>query len=370
MADPPAAPSAPLSKAEVNDRLIKAIHAHRLHREVESLLALPPVALPDDARPTVLAAAATLAAIASDIRQAQQAIIARLAAMGFSARPEQAVPAQFQQFTQQIPPNQIEAALRAAAAEGYAIPNGIGPAALRALRYTHGELALMKRDAVTTRMTLRWGAPLPRTMGCIRRVLSPGLADFATASPPAWLWPAYFAIKPARVLRKILHGRAGQVAPGRYDPGINLGTPLPLVAQLLDIAGVSDVDTLFDFGCGDGRVVTAAAQSRNCEAVGVERDAELAGIARATAQAAGVSGRVRIITGDAADTDISEATVAFLFQPMTILKPLLDRLRGNLRPGARILVHEQSPLAPGLHPDLSVPVFAANALTVAHVWYC
>ena len=116
--------------------------------------------------------------------------------------------------------------------------------------------------------------------------------------------------------------------------------------------------------------MTAAAQSRNCAAVGVERHPELAGIARATAQAAGVSGRVRIITGDAADTDISEATVAFLFQPMTILKPLLDRLRGNLRPGARILVHEQSPLAPGLHPDLSVPVFAANALTVAHVWYC
>ncbi|QIE47927.1 hypothetical protein G5B38_20145 (plasmid) [Pseudohalocynthiibacter aestuariivivens] len=370
MADRPAGPFAPLSKAEVQDHLIKAIHDHRLEKEVEMLLALPPAAIVDDARASALTVVATLAMIASETQQAQQAIIRHLAAMEVSAQPEQAGSAQFQMFTQRIPADRIETALQAAAAEGYAVPNVFGPAALRALRYTHGEIALMKRDAVTTRMTLRWGRVLPRAMARIRRGLSPGLADFAAASPPAWLWPTYFAIKPVRVVRDIMRGGGRQAARGRYDPGINLGTPLPLVAPLLKVAGVTEADTLFDFGCGDGRIVTEAAQSRNCAAIGVEQDSSLAEISRAAVQAAGVSDRVRIITGDAAAADIAEATVVFLFHPMTALKPLLDRVRTELRPGARILVHEQSPLAPGLHPDLSVPVFAANALTVAHIWYC
>ena len=52
-------------------------------------------------------------------------------------------------------------------------------------------------------------------------------------------------------------------------------TPMQVVDKMLDMAGVSSKDTVYDLGSGDGRIVIRAAQ-RNAKAVGVELDAALA----------------------------------------------------------------------------------------------
>ena len=49
---------------------------------------------------------------------------------------------------------------------------------------------------------------------------------------------------------------------------------------------------------------------------------------------------------------------------------LLSAIARLTEPGARVVLHEQSPLPAGIDPrlDLSLPVIAPEALTVAHVW--
>src|SRR5690554_5472314 len=45
-----------------------------------------------------------------------------------------------------------------------------------------------------------------------------------------------------------------------------------VVQMILDFAGVTSKDTLFDLGCGDGRIVVAAALERSARGIGVDMD--------------------------------------------------------------------------------------------------
>jgi len=351
-----AGPEPPGDRA-VPDRLIAAIQDQTLTAEVAALAARP------DAPAIVAAAAEALAGIARDTRDARDAGIAALRHAGIPAEADPIDCRQFQHFTVRVPADRIAPALRVAATLDYVVPQSLGPAALRALRHTQPGLGLMRGDAVTMRMTLRWGQAPSRLRRRLMRLAAPRMGDLQAVAPPAPLWPLYFVIRPLRTLS----GRARRDA-AHYDPGLNLGTPEPLIAPLLRVAGVTAAETLLDLGCGDGRVLVAAARDIGCAALGVERDAALARRARSAARDAGVAERVRVVTGTATAEEIAQADVIFLFQPMSRLAAMLDRIRPHLRPGARILAHEQSPLAPELAPDLAVPVFAANALSVAHVW--
>lgn len=57
------------------------------------------------------------------------------------------------------------------------------------------------------------------------------------------------------------------------------------VVRGLALAGVTAADTLIDVGCGDGRVVVAAAALCGATARGVEIDADVARLAQAAVEA-------------------------------------------------------------------------------------
>jgi SAM-dependent methyltransferase len=88
---------------------------------------------------------------------------------------------------------------------------------------------------------------------------------------------------------------------------------------------------LYDLGCGDGRVVIAAAR-RGWRAVGVEIDPRVAAIARQNVRAAGFASgqpnaRVRIWTGDATKIflDTADAVTVYLFpKAMAIITPKVE----------------------------------------------
>jgi SAM-dependent methyltransferase len=162
--------------------------------------------------------------------------------------------------------------------------------------------------------------------------------------------------------------RLGLPLPGGEDPGPYLGTPAELVPALLEMAGVGSADYVFDLGCGDGRIVVEAARSIGCRARGVEQDAELAERARRSVETASLGELAEIQRGDLLDVDYTNASVLFLFLPLRRVARLLPNLRQRLRPGARILVHEQAPLLPGLEPDASRPLIGRCSLTIAHLW--
>ena len=68
------------------------------------------------------------------------------------------------------------------------------------------------------------------------------------------------------------------------------------------------------------------------------------------------------------DTDFSDATVMFLFLPARLRAEFLPKILRSAPKAARVLTHEQAPLRSGPKPDRTLPLFASNALTVAHVW--
>ncbi len=51
-------------------------------------------------------------------------------------------------------------------------------------------------------------------------------------------------------------------------------TPKDVVNKMLDLAQVKKTDLVYDLGCGDGRIVVAAAKRFGCKAVGYDIDPE------------------------------------------------------------------------------------------------
>ena len=108
---------------------------------------------------------------------------------------------------------------------------------------------------------------------------------------------------------------------------------------MLDLARVTEDDLVYDLGCGDGRIVVAAARDFGAQAVGFEIDAERVAQARASVRAAGVADAARIEQADLFTLDLRPASVVTLY----LLQALNDRLVPQLEqlaPGTRIVSHQ------------------------------
>jgi len=114
-------------------------------------------------------------------------------------------------------------------------------------------------------------------------------------------------------------------------------TPDETVWQMLRMARVGSLDTVMDLGSGDGRIVITAAQHFGARGIGVDINPECIESGRRAAERAGVSNRVKFIRSDLFDVDVSEATVVTLYLLRHVNLELRDRLRDELRPGARVV---------------------------------
>ena len=110
-----------------------------------------------------------------------------------------------------------------------------------------------------------------------------------------------------------------------------------LVDAMLKMANVHPGDVVYDLGCGDGRIVTAAAKEFGARGVGIDIDPERIKEATELAKREGVSDRVRFLTADLFTTDISEATVVALFLGKDLNLKLRPKLWKELKPGTRVV---------------------------------
>ena len=116
-------------------------------------------------------------------------------------------------------------------------------------------------------------------------------------------------------------------------------TPPAVVEAMLELGKVTSDDVVYDLGCGDGRIVVAAAKGRGARGVGIDIDPERITEAVALAQQEGVADRVTFILGDLFQADFHNATVVMLYlQPEPNLR-LRARLLTELRPGTRVVSH-------------------------------
>ena len=131
--------------------------------------------------------------------------------------------------------------------------------------------------------------------------------------------------------------RAVAQAPASLAPYVP--TPQDVVERMLDLAGVTNKDVVYDLGCGDGRLVITAAKKHGARGVGIDIDPERIAESTANARQAGVEHLVTFRLGDALQADVSQATVVTLYLLSSSnlkLRPMLTR---QLKPGARIVSH-------------------------------
>jgi SAM-dependent methyltransferase len=131
---------------------------------------------------------------------------------------------------------------------------------------------------------------------------------------------------------------AAQEAKPRREPDVVfVPTTEQAVEAMLKLAGVKKTDVLYDLGCGDGRIVVAAAKNFGARGVGIDINPVRIGEAKENARKAGVERLVRFEENDLFLADIHEATVVTLFLLPQLNLKLRPKLLKDLKPGTRIV---------------------------------
>ena len=109
------------------------------------------------------------------------------------------------------------------------------------------------------------------------------------------------------------------------------------VAAMLSLAEVKKSDVVYDLGCGDGRIVIAAAKNFGAHGVGIDIDPQRIAEANANAKRVGVEKLVRFEEKDLFQSDFKEATVVTLFLLSSVNMKLRPKLLAELKPGTRVV---------------------------------
>ena len=133
-----------------------------------------------------------------------------------------------------------------------------------------------------------------------------------------------------------------------YEP-----TPLGVVETMLDMARVGAGDIVYDLGCGDGRIVVAAAR-RGAGGIGIEIDPRLVEWAQANVLAERVGDQVKIRNQDLFLTDLSPASVIALYILPEMNLRLRPKLWREMAIGSRVVANGFE--VPGWKPDRVVDV--------------
>lgn len=130
------------------------------------------------------------------------------------------------------------------------------------------------------------------------------------------------------------HGRADAVDLAPY-----VVTPYVVIEKMLEMAAVNKDDLVYDIGCGDGRIVIAAAEIYGARGVGIDIIPKRIQESRENARASIVEHLVEFRLEDATKSDISKATVVTLYlipDSNALLRPLFEK---QLKPGTRVISH-------------------------------
>ena len=131
---------------------------------------------------------------------------------------------------------------------------------------------------------------------------------------------------------------AGQTPRPKRDPDVPyVPTTEEAVQAMLKLADVKKTDVVYDLGCGDGRIVVAAAKDFGAHAVGIDINPVRIAEAKENAKKAGVENLVRFEENDLFEADIHEATVVTLFLLSNINLKLRPKLLQDLKPGTRVV---------------------------------
>lgn len=125
-----------------------------------------------------------------------------------------------------------------------------------------------------------------------------------------------------------LHTQGHKPQPPRVD-----STPQFVVDAMLESVSPTADEILCDVGCGDGRVVIAAAKKYGCKAIGIEIKKDVAALARANVRKSGVSHLVTIVCGDARDYSFDGISVVTMY----LFPDLMEELQAETLKASRVV---------------------------------
>jgi outer membrane protein assembly factor BamB len=152
---------------------------------------------------------------------------------------------------------------------------------------------------------------------------------------------------------------------GREGHDVFVPTPQDAVDKMLELAKIKKDETVYDLGCGDGRIVVTAARTYGCKAYGCDVDPECVKLSWANVEKHGVGKLVTIEHKDLFKLDLSGADVVTLYLLPRTNERLAPQL-SKLKPGARIVSHAFG--IPGLRPD-RVETFRSGEDDLEHKIY-
>jgi SAM-dependent methyltransferase len=154
-------------------------------------------------------------------------------------------------------------------------------------------------------------------------------------------WGAYLLLIAAGLSAPVSMGSESE--PTKLNRKLDVwyvATPHEVVDRMLDIGKVRAGDVVYDLGCGDGRMVIAAAKKFGTRGVGIDLDPARIKEARANAKAQGVDKLVTFRVADLFQADLREATVVMLYLLPEVNRRLKPKLFAELAPGARVVSHD------------------------------
>ena len=120
----------------------------------------------------------------------------------------------------------------------------------------------------------------------------------------------------------------------------SVGSPENAIEKILQAANLRPGETLYDLGCGDGRILIRAAKKYKVKAVGVEISSSLAESAAEAVRKNGLQKQVKIVHGDFMSMDLSAANVVTLYLAPTANDTLRPNLERELRPNTRVVSYD------------------------------
>jgi len=145
---------------------------------------------------------------------------------------------------------------------------------------------------------------------------------------------------------------------------IYVPTPDDVVAKMLDLVKLKKGEVLYDLGCGDGRIVVAAAK-QGAKATGFEIHPERLKMSRENVKKNKVEKLAKIVDQDIFTLDLSKANVITLYLLPSLNVKLIPQLE-KLKPGSRIVSHDFD--MEGVKPDKVVEVTSKNG-DISHTIY-
>jgi SAM-dependent methyltransferase len=143
-------------------------------------------------------------------------------------------------------------------------------------------------------------------------------------------------------------------------------TPHEVVEIMLRLADVQKEDVVYDLGCGDGRIVIAAARKAGARAYGFDIDPAMVAESIANVKKAKVEHLVTIREKDIFELDLSQASVVTLYLLPSLNVRLIPQLE-RLRPGSRIVSHDFD--MQGVKPDVEATVYLDSGdISRVYLW--